>query len=194
MDVLRQGFSDSMSGLAGKAAKAQDRPTVAVNEIDSHSDSDTQVDSTILSDKTLVETGSTTITTTSSTKVHSSSKSTSKITVLDHFTKVQDVYQSVTSSIVRLDPYNESFVQECDLRTYLHYISDERLIHMPRRGSDWDRVLGAAQFFGLQIWSLGRKVDGFVPCGGKDSAIAALASCKILLEVSHPCIFFKSSY
>lgn len=179
MDVLRQGFSDSLSGLTGKAAKAQDRPVVAVQEIDSHSDTDTQVDSTILPDKASAEAG------------HSNSPPPTAVTesrvttTLSHFTEVEKVYQSVTSSLVRLDLGNDFVVQECDLRTYLHFISDERLIHMPRRGSDWDRVLGAAQFFGLQMASLGRKIDGFVPCGGKDSAVAALASCKVLLEIGH---------
>ncbi|KAH7329426.1 hypothetical protein B0I35DRAFT_474031 [Stachybotrys elegans] len=101
-----------------------------------------------------------------------------------YFGRVKNVFTSVTSKLVRLDDYNETYIKETDLRAYLHFISDERLIHMPRRGSDWDRVLSNAQFFGLQVWLFGKKIDSYVP-GGKDSAAAALASCQILLEVGH---------
>src|SRR4051812_3425808 len=55
---------------------------------------------------------------------------------------------------------------------------------MPRRGSDWDRVLRAAQCFGLQLWWFGSGISQF--CSGTESAsITALGSTQILLEVRH---------
>ncbi|RYP39066.1 hypothetical protein DL768_010740 [Monosporascus sp. mg162] len=41
-----------------------------------------------------------------------------------------------------------------DLNSYLRHIAEERLHRMPPRGSDWDRIFQAAQFFGLQLWRL----------------------------------------
>jgi hypothetical protein len=76
------------------------------------------------------------------------------------------------------------FVDEMDIRGFLEYISDERLIHMPKRGSEWDRVLSTAQFFGLQITAFASKIDTFA-AGAHSSASAALASCQVLLEVCH---------
>ncbi|KAL7932147.1 hypothetical protein V8C35DRAFT_329143 [Trichoderma chlorosporum] len=45
---------------------------------------------------------------------------------------------------------------------YLKYISDERLIRMPNRGDAWDRVLHAAQYFGLHISEFGDTIDAFI--------------------------------
>ncbi|KOS20667.1 hypothetical protein ESCO_006835 [Escovopsis weberi] len=52
-----------------------------------------------------------------------------------------------------------SEVLSIDLAAYLEYIKQERLTRLPRRGSDWDRVLQAAQFFGLQVWSFDDKIN-----------------------------------
>ncbi|KPM41066.1 hypothetical protein AK830_g5479 [Neonectria ditissima] len=109
---------------------------------------------------------------------------TRKVVPLEDFGRVRDVTRDVTTVICHLPTYNESFVSEMDLRSYLQYISDECLIHMPRRGSDWDRVLSTAQFFGLQIWFFGTKINAFVP-GCTGSSAAALASCQVLLEIGH---------
>ncbi|KAM0263143.1 hypothetical protein ACHAQJ_001296 [Trichoderma viride] len=48
------------------------------------------------------------------------------------------------------------------LEYYLKSISNERLSRMPSRGSAWDRVLHAAQFFGMHISDFGDKIDFFV--------------------------------
>lgn len=45
---------------------------------------------------------------------------------------------------------------------YLEYISNERLRRMPARGSAWDRVLQAAQFFGLHISDFRDKLNTFI--------------------------------
>ncbi|CAI6090167.1 unnamed protein product [Clonostachys chloroleuca] len=174
MEAIR-GLSDSITGKSHN--KPHERAVVSVNEASpSISDDDAEGDQTFATDITApsLADGDT----------NGSLGANTKIKSLDYFHRVKDVFKSVTKKIVRIDEYDESFVRETDLHVYLQYISDERLIHMPRRGSDWDRVLGAAQFFGLQIWSFGDKINAFVP-GAKDSAAAALVSCQILLELGH---------
>ncbi|KAF5027824.1 hypothetical protein F66182_51 [Fusarium sp. NRRL 66182] len=103
--------------------------------------------------------GSTTITTTTKTV----------ISKLHDYEKLTRVTSTVNKSIIRLDGYDEDFISEMDIRSYLQYISDERLMHMPRRG----------------ITAFGSKVEAFAS-GGHSSASAALASCQVLLEVRAP--------
>ncbi|KAL7917464.1 hypothetical protein ACQKWADRAFT_325715 [Trichoderma austrokoningii] len=52
-------------------------------------------------------------------------------------------------------------VTHINLEYYLEYISNERLRRMPARSSAWDRVLHAAQFFGLHISDFGDKLNTF---------------------------------
>jgi hypothetical protein len=177
MDAIRQGLSDPIPALKGKT---EDRANVSVSELAVDAEEETQVDSAVVSRQS------------SYTSVNGSQKAglvrTSSNgtagTTLSYFGRVRDVFQNVTSLITRNADFSESAVKETDFRAYLHFISDERLIHMPRRGSDWDRVLSNAQFFGLQVWLFGKKIDSYIP-GGRDSAKAALASCQILLETGH---------
>ncbi|KAH7159579.1 hypothetical protein B0J13DRAFT_465653 [Dactylonectria estremocensis] len=103
---------------------------------------------------------------------------------LDDFVRVRDVTRKVLDDICRLPAYSPVFVKEMNLRSYLQFISNERLIHMPPRGSEWDRVLSLAQFFGLQLWFFGTKIETFAP-GSKSTAGAALAACQVLLENGH---------
>ncbi|KAM0346326.1 hypothetical protein ACHAPU_005757 [Fusarium lateritium] len=109
---------------------------------------------------------------------------TTTITKLHDYEKLTIVTRTVKKLIVRFDDYDEDFVNEMDIRSYLEYINDERLVHMPRRGSDWDRVLSTAQFFGLQITAFATKIDTFAT-DAHASASAALASCQVLLEIGH---------
>ncbi|KAM0514485.1 hypothetical protein ACHAPE_006778 [Trichoderma viride] len=53
-------------------------------------------------------------------------------------------------------------VTQITLDYYLEYISNERLRRMPGRGTAWDRVLHAAQFFGLHISDFGDKINTFI--------------------------------
>lgn len=100
----------------------------------------------------------------------------------EHFIRVTKVARKVKDLICRFDDYDEPFFKGVTLHSYLQYIADERLRSMPRRGSDWDRVLSTAQFFGLQIWYFAVKIDAFATeC--LESASAALAGCQVLLEV-----------
>ena len=98
--------------------------------------------------------------------------------------RVAEVVQYVTGLFSKLGDYEVDMLHRADLESYLEYIADERLIHMPRKGSDWDRVLRTAQFFGLQIWRFGEKVGKFAP-ESRQAAVAALASCQMLLEIGH---------
>ncbi|KAL7957466.1 hypothetical protein V8C34DRAFT_325131 [Trichoderma compactum] len=56
---------------------------------------------------------------------------------------------------------DEVKINDFTLKWYLQYISDERLIRMPGRDNAWDRVLNAAQYFGLHIAQFGDTVDAF---------------------------------
>ncbi|KAK4159202.1 hypothetical protein QBC43DRAFT_362161 [Cladorrhinum sp. PSN259] len=99
-----------------------------------------------------------------------------------HVTRVFNVSRDVRNQICKLGDYNETFFKRVDLESYLEYISDERLIHMPRRGSEWDRVLRSAQFFGLQLSRLGVNVARYCP-EAEVASVTALASTQILLEI-----------
>ncbi|KAK3343472.1 hypothetical protein B0T25DRAFT_634562 [Lasiosphaeria hispida] len=58
------------------------------------------------------------------------------------------------------------------LESYLQHIGDERLRRMPPPGSDWDRILHAAQLFALQLWGLG--------CAANDPNVTDTASTRAL--------------
>lgn len=185
MDALKQGIKDSLPSL-GKDKHHSD-VSVAVTETQA---SDNESDrTTVASDRASPEAEvikSSTMAT--PTKIIARSNGTvtrTSISKLEHFERLTEVTRTVKKLIVRLDDYDEAFVTEMDIRDYLQYISDERLIHMPRRGSDWDTVLSTAQFFGLQVYTFGQKIEKFVH-GGHASVSAALASCQVLLEVCNP--------
>ncbi|KAI1078539.1 hypothetical protein F5B20DRAFT_582167 [Whalleya microplaca] len=98
-------------------------------------------------------------------------------------TRVIEVAKKVRSRLVReLDEVDDAHFKRSDLECYLGYIADERLIHMPKRGSQWDRVLKEAEFFGLQMNEFTIAVKDFIP----DSVTirnTALGSCYLLLEL-----------
>ncbi|KAI0836622.1 hypothetical protein F5Y06DRAFT_99978 [Hypoxylon sp. FL0890] len=120
-------------------------------------------------------TNGTTVRTTS----HSESRSSSRIQV----TRTIETTKRVRSRLVReLDDVDDAYLKRIDLQCYLGYIADERIIHMPKRGSRWDLVLKEAEFFGLQIDEFTAAVKDFVV----DSTTirdTALASCYLLLEL-----------
>ncbi|OAA58461.1 nacht domain containing protein [Niveomyces insectorum RCEF 264] len=97
---------------------------------------------------------------------------------------VAEAVQFVKGLFSKLGDYEVNMLHQANLESYLQYIADERLIHMPRKGSDWDRVLRTAQFFGLQIWRFGDKVGKFAP-ESRQAAASALASCQMLLEIGY---------
>ncbi|RSL82093.1 hypothetical protein CEP52_017051 [Fusarium oligoseptatum] len=185
MDALKQDIKDSLPSL-GKDKHHSDISIAVTGTQHSDNESDrTTVASDQASPEVDVLKSSSMVT---PTKAIASSNGTIAIRTstskLEHFDRLTKVTRAVKNLIIRLDDYDETFVTEMELRDYLQYIADERLIHMPRRGSDWDTVLSTAQFFGLQVYTFGRKIDKFVH-GGYASASAALASCQVLLEIGH---------
>lgn len=172
METIQKGFSEPSPGLTNGTTKAQSVAiSVSVKEL---SDVESETKTTVASSQSspisrAVPADALTVTT-------------RPVSPLNGFTRVRKVTGDVVEYICKLPGYNPSFVKEMDLRSYLQFISDERLINMPRRGSDWDRVLSTAQFFGLQIWFFGAKIETFAS-GSQDAAAAALASCQVLLDV-----------
>lgn len=73
--------------------------------------------------------------------------------------KMQTMFTRTKS---RLQVSSKPEVTHITLDYYLEYISNERLRRMPGRGSAWDRVLHAAQFFGLHISDFGDKINTFI--------------------------------
>jgi hypothetical protein len=85
--------------------------------------------------------------------------------------------------VTELDGVDEKYFTSFTLEKYISSIADERLIHLPHRGSSWDRVLMEAEFFGLQLASFADVVHHFVP-GALAASNTALASCHFLIEVN----------
>lgn len=82
------------------------------------------------------------------------------------------VIQRMPQQIRRSEPnaINKEDITDFTLTWYLQYISDERLIRMPDRDNAWDRVLNAAQYFGLHIAQFGDRVDAFTNGGTFNSS------------------------
>jgi hypothetical protein len=77
---------------------------------------------------------------------------------------------------------DEHYIDVITIEEFLEYIEQERLTHMPHKGSKWDRVLKWAEFFALQVARYERAVSPFVP----DSKLASKliwAASRVLLEV-----------
>jgi hypothetical protein len=67
--------------------------------------------------------------------------------------RVIETTRTIKGRIVReLDDVDAYYFESVNLESYLEFIADQRLIHMPRKSSQLDRVLKAAEFFGLQIY------------------------------------------
>ncbi|KAH6993100.1 hypothetical protein EDB82DRAFT_428505 [Fusarium venenatum] len=179
MESVRQGIKQSIAGI-GKDKHHKDI-AVSVNEMEI---SDGESESTTVASN---QTSQDDVDTKSNLTITANNAATSKLTVvtkLHEYERLTKITRTVKKLIVRFDDYDDEFVNEMDIRGYLQYISDERLIHMPRRGSDWDRVLSTAQFFGLQITTFASKIETFAS-GAHSSVSAALASCQVLLEIGH---------
>lgn len=177
MESVRQNIKQSIAGIG----KDKHPKEVAVN-INEMEVSDGESESTTVASN---QTSQDDVDNKSSLTITANNANTSKLTVvtkLHDYERLTKITRTVRKLIVRFDDYDDEFVNDMDIRSYLQYISDERLIHMPRRGSDWDRVLSTAQFFGLQITTFASKIESFAS-GAHSSASAALASCQVLLEV-----------
>ncbi|RYP10731.1 hypothetical protein DL764_000521 [Monosporascus ibericus] len=97
-------------------------------------------------------------------------------------TGVVETATNVEGKIVReLEDVDGNHFELVDLQRYLDHIGDEREKHMPYRGSQWDRVLKDAEFFGLMLADFTAEVSSFVP-NIVEIRDTALTSCYILLE------------
>ncbi|KAK4230350.1 hypothetical protein QBC38DRAFT_452274 [Podospora fimiseda] len=165
METIRAGLQESSAGLAikGYVQKPSEVTTVTTTSIDQQDDGSVASGGDDYSAVSAIQ--------------HSPISSENL-----HVSRVFEVSRDVQAKICKLGEYNESFFSSVDLQSYLEYISDERLIHMPRRGSAWDRVLRSAQFFGLQLARLGINVARYCP-EAEVASITALASTQILLEI-----------
>ncbi|KAK3322767.1 hypothetical protein B0H66DRAFT_555192 [Apodospora peruviana] len=166
METIRAGLQESVNGLKAQHQshhKPQDAVSVSVNPVTADSASDKTVsikDESLAVSKTRTSTSTSTIS----------------------LTRVVETSKFIRGNICKFGDYNEHYFKTMNLESYLEYISDERLIHMPRRGSDWDRVLRTAQFFGLQLWAFGSDIGQFTS-GTESASITALGSTQILLKI-----------
>ena len=97
---------------------------------------------------------------------------------------LEEVTRSVRVYLVgKINDVDYNYFEGIDRSTFIETISNERLLHMPRRGSQWDRVLKAAEFFGLQVSAFGEAIKPFSR-GTEPASSVILGSCCILLEVS----------
>ncbi|KIH86404.1 hypothetical protein SPBR_08725 [Sporothrix brasiliensis 5110] len=178
MTAVPIGIMKSLPQLAVKGSQAgvvKDDSRVVVSEFP------VDEDSTAFEEKTLSRKDTAATTTTEVASPTSLTRTTTNGSSHPE-SRVAEVVHYVKGLFSKLGDYEVNMLRQADLETYLQYIADERLIHMPRKGSDWDRVLRTAQFFGLQIWRFGEKVGKFAP-ESRAAAGSALASCHLLLEV-----------
>lgn len=118
------------------------------------------------------------------TRVHGPTSITVKGGSSIEITRTVEVARQTKTRIIRdLQDVKEDDFRLVNLRFYLDFISDERLYHMPARGSSWDRVLTAAEYFGVQMDEFTSHVSDFI-CDHDYVCNTALASCYLLLQVS----------
>lgn len=81
--------------------------------------------------------------------------------------------------VVLIDDLSEQDFVECDLECYLEFLSHERLLHMPRKNSAWDKVLRQAEEVGAQL-------NHFSQLASDDHSLkTTLVAIRLLLDVGH---------
>lgn len=86
------------------------------------------------------------------------------------------------------------YIDSMCLESFVDYIESERLTHMPRRGSRWDKVLKWAEYFSLQISGYEKAVASFAPECTK-AARLIWSACRVLIEVcNEPIVVIDLSY
>lgn len=166
METTRAGLKECVAALT-VPTKYVKEPEVTVVTVDSSSDSEHTV--------SVTEELRSSTTTMSRKQTSTFSFTTSRVT---------DIYRTIRRNIVQLDDYTytDQYFDRLNIDTCRQYVSNERLIRMPRRGSNWDRALRAALMFGENLVELGDAIQAF--CSDTNEAsVTGLASCKILLEV-----------
>lgn len=168
METIRAGLKESISAMTVPTKYIKEQQTeVTVVPVDSSSDSEQTVSVT-----EELRSSTTTV----------SRKQTSTFSYTSN--RLTDVYRSIRKTIFQLDDYTytDAYFERITIDSYRQYVSNERLIRMPRRGSNWDRALRSALMFGENLVEFGDAIQGFC-ADTKEASITGLASCKILLEV-----------
>jgi len=95
----------------------------------------------------------------------------------------QTVITTRSRLISELSHVDAHYIDSMTVESFLKYTERQRLTHMPRRGSRWDRVLTKAEYFALQISRYEKAVHSFVP-DSRNAAKMIWAAARVLIEVS----------
>lgn len=81
--------------------------------------------------------------------------------------------------VTLIDDLSEQDFAECDLECYLEFLSHERLVHMPRKNSAWDKVLRQAEELGAQL-------NHFSQLAANEHSLkTTLVAVRLLLDLGH---------
>lgn len=98
----------------------------------------------------------------------------------DFLTTVQQPSIEIRQVFVSLiDELSEQDFVDCDLECYLEFLSHERLTHMPRKNSAWDKVLRQAEEVGAQLNHFSQLASD------EHSLKTTLVAIRLLLDVGH---------
>lgn len=118
--------------------------------------------------------------------IQTSSATTQKSTKVTHTTIIQDTILTTRSRLIAdFEQVDDRYIDITTIHGFLAYIEDERLTHMPHRGSRWDRVLKWAEFYAMQVAAYEDNIAHFVP-ESKQAATLIYVACRVLLEVWSP--------
>jgi hypothetical protein len=95
----------------------------------------------------------------------------------------QTVITTRTRLISELSHVDAHYIDSMTVESFLKFTERQRLMHMPRRGSRWDRVLTRAEYFALQISRYEKQIHSFVP-DSRNAARMIWAAARVLIEVS----------
>jgi hypothetical protein len=95
----------------------------------------------------------------------------------------QTVIATRSRLISELSYVDAHYIDSMTVESFLKYTEHQRLMHMPRRGSRWDRVLTKAEYFALQISRYEKQIHSFVP-DSRNAARMIWAAARVLIEVS----------
>jgi hypothetical protein len=106
-----------------------------------------------------------------------------------HHKQTAVLQDTITATRARLiadfEQVTERSIASTTLDSFLMYVEQERLTHMPHRGSRWDRVLRWARFYAIQVSEYERAISEFMP-ESKHAAALIYVACRVFLEVCVP--------
>jgi len=87
--------------------------------------------------------------------------------------------------IADFEQVDERTIDLTTIEGFLDYIEEQRIHHMPHKGSRWDRVLRWAEFYAKQVAAYEDSISPFVQ-DSRGAATLIWVACRVLLEVYHP--------